>query len=237
MVDMLTCHSRLKTKSKTGCRFLIGRENKTLAPKLSGVYTNFDSFLPYTYKFGTVYTLACRCLRICLSWTKLHNEFVCLTEIFLKNGYPEDFLNKCFKRFMDNIHVVKESTLTVGKKPLVLVLPYFNSISLQTRTKLNNSLKSVLNCCKVQIVNKIRFLNNFHFKNQIPKHLVRILFALIVAPLFLFNGLFYYYFVICKCMTTTVPANGTVQFTFFFVIRFCITVATSCDSFILILVT
>ena len=25
----------------------------------SGVYTYFDSFLPSTYKFGTVYTLAC----------------------------------------------------------------------------------------------------------------------------------------------------------------------------------
>ena len=29
----------------------------------------------------------------------------------------------CFKRFKDNIHEVKETTLTVGKKPLVLVLP------------------------------------------------------------------------------------------------------------------
>ena len=76
-------------------------------PTFSGVYTHFDSFLPSTYTFGTVYTLAFRCLRISSSWTKLHNELVCLKEIFLKNGYPEDFINKCFKKFMDNIHVVK----------------------------------------------------------------------------------------------------------------------------------
>ena len=74
---------------------------------------------------------------------------------------------------MDNIHVVKETTLSVEKKPLVLVLPYLGSISLKTRTKLKKSLKNILNCCKLQIVfkNKTRLDNNFHFKDQIPKDL------------------------------------------------------------------
>ena len=64
------------------------RENKTFTtsvyrkPTFSGVYTHFDSFLPSTYKFGNVYTLAYRCFRICSSWTKLHNELVCLKETF-----------------------------------------------------------------------------------------------------------------------------------------------------------
>ena len=74
---------------------------------------------------------------------------------------------------MDSIPVVKEITLTVEKKHLVLVLPYFGSISLQTRTKLDKSLKNILNCCKLQIVfkNKTRLGNNFHFKDQIPRDL------------------------------------------------------------------
>ena len=62
-------------------------------PTFSKVSRHFDSFLPSTYKFGTVYTLAYRCLQICFGWTKLRNELVCLKEIFLKNGYPEDFIN------------------------------------------------------------------------------------------------------------------------------------------------
>ena len=60
----------------------------------------------------------------------------------MKNGYPEHFINKYFKRFIDNIHVVKESTLTVEKNP---------PISLQTSTKLKKSLKTsliVVNCKK-----------------------------------------------------------------------------------------
>ena len=67
---------------------------------------------------------------------------------------------------MDNIHVVKDTTLTVEKKPLVLVLPYPGSKFLQTRTKLKKLLKNILNCFKSQIVfkNKARLANNFHFK-------------------------------------------------------------------------
>ena len=45
----------------------ITREDKTFTtcvyrkPTFSGVYTHFDSFLPSTYKVGTVYTLVYRC--------------------------------------------------------------------------------------------------------------------------------------------------------------------------------
>ena len=86
------------------------------------IYTHFDSFLTSSYKFGTVYTLSYRCFRISSSWNKLHTELVSLKHVFLKNDLPENFMNKCFKRFTDNIHLVKE-------KPLVLVLPYLGSIS------------------------------------------------------------------------------------------------------------
>ena len=74
---------------------------------------------------------------------------------------------------MDNIHVVKETTRTVEKKPLVLVLPYLGPISLQTKTTLKKSLKNILNCCKMQIVfkNKTRLGNSFYFKDQIPNDL------------------------------------------------------------------
>ena len=74
---------------------------------------------------------------------------------------------------MDNIRVVKETTLTVEKKSLVLVLPCLGSISLQTRTKLKKSWKNILNCCKLRIAfkNKTRLGNNFHFKDRIPKDL------------------------------------------------------------------
>ena len=39
------------------------------------------------------------------------------------------------------------------------------------------------------------------------------------------NGL-YYYFVMCKCMSTTVHVNGTIQFTFFLIMVLNITIIT-----------
>ena len=62
-------------------------------PTFSDVYTNFDSFLPSTYKFSTVFTLTYRCFRMRSSWTKLHTELLSLEHIFFKNGYPENFIN------------------------------------------------------------------------------------------------------------------------------------------------
>ena len=120
-------------------------------PTFNGVYGNFESFLPSVYKFDMVYTLVYRCFRICSNWTQLHTELTFLKGIFQKNGYPENFIGRCFKKFLNNIHLVKENVPTVEKKRLLLVLPYLGIISLQTTTKLQQTLKRVLNCCKLEI--------------------------------------------------------------------------------------
>ena len=61
-----------------------------------------------------------------------------------------------------------------------------------------------------------------------------IVFILIVATLFLLFG--FYYLIICKCMSTTVRDNGTVQVTFFFIMGLNFAIITSCDSLIVMLV-
>ena len=52
----------------------------------------------------------------CISsnWTQLHTELTLLKEIFCKNGYPENLIDKCFSKFLNNIHFVKESVPPVG---------------------------------------------------------------------------------------------------------------------------
>ena len=42
------------------------------------------------------------------------------------------------------------------KKPLQIVLPYFGTVSLLTRNKLQKSIKGVLNCCKLQVILKVK---------------------------------------------------------------------------------
>ena len=118
-------------------------------PTFSGIYTHFHSFLLSSNKIGLLHTLLYRCFQICLDWTKFHLELVKLIYIFKNNGYPENFINNCFKVFLGNKYRVREKVITVPKKTLFLVLPYLGLLSLQTRTRLRKSLKGILNCCKL----------------------------------------------------------------------------------------
>ena len=60
------------------------------------------------------------------------------------------------------------------RKRLLLVLPYLGVISVQTRTELQQAIKSVLNCCKLGITFKChtKLSNSFRFKDPIPKDLI-----------------------------------------------------------------
>ena len=68
-----------------------------------------------------------------------------LKETFQGNGYLKLFIDKCFKKFLDRLHIIKSTLATVEKKALRLVLPYLGPISLQVRTKIRNAMKNTLN--------------------------------------------------------------------------------------------
>ena len=95
---------------------LLSNANQLL---VSGIYTHFDSFLPSSNKIVLLHTLSYRCFQICSDWTKFHLELVKLINIFKNNSYPENFINNCFKVFLDNKYRVKEKVMTVPKKTLL----------------------------------------------------------------------------------------------------------------------
>ena len=77
------------------------------------VFTNFDRFLPISYKYGLVNTLIFRYFKICSSYEKLHHEIVYLKEMFKRHIYPNDFLYLCIKKFFDNFYITKKNYQTV----------------------------------------------------------------------------------------------------------------------------
>ena len=123
-----------------------------------------------------IHTLLYRCFRICSDWTKFHLELVKLMDVFNGNGYPENFINNCFKAFLDNKHRMQEKVINVPRKSLLLILPYLGPLSLQTRTELRKPLRDILNCCKLQIVfksqNKLQTLFVLKIAFQKNLHLV-----------------------------------------------------------------
>ena len=96
---------------------------------------------------------------------------ILLREIFQKNGYLENFIDRCFKLPRNRINILKEKVPTVEKKPLGLVFPYLGTISQQTRTTLQKFIKEVLNCCKLQVIFKSQNKPciNFRFKDPVPQ--------------------------------------------------------------------
>ena len=120
------------------------------------------------------YTLVYTFFRVCSDWKKFHIKVTFLKEIFRKNGYPENFIDNYFRKFLDNIHLGKKKVPTVERKHLLLVLLYLGVISLQTRTKLPQAIKGVLNCCKLEIAFKCqtKLSNSFRFKDLIPKDFI-----------------------------------------------------------------
>ena len=81
----------------------------------SGEFTNFDSFIPISYKHGLVNTLIFRCFKICSSYEKLHNKIVYLKEIFKRNKYPNGFVDLCIKKFFGKLYITKKIYQTLRK--------------------------------------------------------------------------------------------------------------------------
>ena len=101
----------------------------------------------------------------------LHQQLILLRKIFQKNGYPQNFIGRCFKLFLNRIHILKGIVPVVEKKHLRLVLPYLGTILLQTRNKLQKSIKGLLNFFKLRVIFKShsKLCNNFCFKVKIPQ--------------------------------------------------------------------
>lgn len=140
----------------------------------SGVYTNFNSFLPVSYKRGLVSTLLYRAFSITSSYYSLHLELEKLKIIFSKNGYPRKFVDKCIYKFFNKIFIERppdENQET--KKEFLIILPFLGSISWKTKSTLTRTFKEFIPSSKLKIVFKssTRLSSFFHFKDNIPKSL------------------------------------------------------------------
>ena len=154
----------LITREETFCTSLYRK------PTFSGLYSHFKSFMPDSYKKGLIYTLLHRAFILCCSWNKFHEEVLFLKKTFRKNSFPEFFIDRCVKAFLDKIFIAKEAATTVPKKELRICLPFLGKQSFQIKTKLQNFVTKNFPKCKIQIIfnSNNRLRNFFSFKDRIP---------------------------------------------------------------------
>ena len=137
----------------------------------SGVFANFESFIPVSYKSNLVFTLLCRTFELCSHFELFHQEILNLKHIFKRNGYPYNFIDVCIKSFLNNIFIDKKMYALASKKELVCVLPFIGKKSLQLRFKLVKSGQNNLSFCHLKIVlqSPCKLCTLFRFKDTLDK--------------------------------------------------------------------
>ena len=140
---------------------------------LIGVLTNFESFLPISYKYNLVSTLLHRVFIICSSYRTLHFKILKLKQIFRSNGYPKNFIDCCIKIYLDKVFIKQPNICIAPRKELVCVFPFLGKKSLEIKKRLQNTVERTLPYCKLKVVFKSpsKIGNHFHFKDVIPKKL------------------------------------------------------------------
>ena len=140
----------------------------------SGVYTNFESFMPVTYQRGLISTLLYRAYAISSSYGSLHEEVKNLKKIFAKNGYPSRFVDRCIFNFFNKVYEKRTPVTTVPKKEFMLVLPFLGTTSLKIRNTIIRSFREFVPFSSLKIIFKSskRLSSCFTFKDKIPKSLM-----------------------------------------------------------------
>ena len=186
-----TCHPNIKftSEEEEGGKmpfldFSISRENGKFVtnvyrkPTFTGLYTNFYSMIPSTYKFGLILTLVHRVFSICSSYKQFSSELDELKIILQKNSFPMWLIDKCIRKFLNKMFVPKRVD-TADKndenKMLRLVIPFLGRSSLELKKHLIKLLKRNLpSGYKFTIVFKsqTKIHQFFKFKDNFPKHMM-----------------------------------------------------------------
>ena len=101
-------------------------------------------------------------------FSKFHEQVKYLKDVFQKNSFPTNSVDKCIKMFLNKQFLQKIIGHTVPEKELFIVLPYLGVSSLCFRTRLKKASMATCHFVKLKL-----FLNHqddyfFRFKDTIP---------------------------------------------------------------------
>ena len=123
-------------------------------PTLSGVYSNFNSFISEEYEVGLILTLILRTFSIVPDFSVFYSEVCHLKEILKKSAFSIKLIDSYIKNFLNKRLTEKPFTLTAEKKVLVIALPFLGKLSLDSRARLKNTISKNLPFCKVRVIFK-----------------------------------------------------------------------------------
>ena len=99
------------------------KHHYTASQPFSGIYTNFNSFIPMTYKCGLIHSLLFRVFNICSSYHLIHEDIETLKTIWRKNCYPKSLIDSSIQICLNKIFE-KNDTSHCSQKRII----YFTAI-------------------------------------------------------------------------------------------------------------
>ena len=136
------------------CFLDINRENNIFLtslyskPTFSGVFTNSDIYIPFSYKSGLISSLLSRAFKLCSNFEIFHQEIIFLKYIFKMNGCTSNFIDKR----VDKIFIEKKVFSVAQKKELVCDLPFIGKKSLHLRSQLVKFIQQNLKFCSLNVI-------------------------------------------------------------------------------------
>ena len=91
-------------------------------------------------------------MRVYSSYTSIHEEVEKLKKIFMCNGYPMKFVDRCILKFFNKIHEKRIPVHTVPKRDLTIVLPFLGTVSHDVKKKLGEVINQLLPFCQLKCV-------------------------------------------------------------------------------------
>ena len=157
---------------------LIKRHANNLYPEIStkikstdkGLFYNFNSFIPESYKHNLVYCLIHRIYSIASSYIIFHKVLLALKQKFLKNGFSSFIFDSNVCKYLNNQYTPKPSNPTVLKKRIIFVMPYLGPLSILIKRRLKRLISKFYPLVELKIVfkrgNTIKDM--FSYKDRFP---------------------------------------------------------------------
>ena len=94
-------------------------------PSFTGLFTNFHSFIPFSFKKGLVLSLLDCFLNICSNYENFHKELETFKKIFRFNGYPTHFFDSCISVFQIKFSPPNLLCIQLPKKIFFFLLTFY----------------------------------------------------------------------------------------------------------------
>ena len=137
-----------------------------------GLFYNFNSFVPVSFKNNLMSTLIFRVFSIASSYITFDENLKTFKTKFLKNGFPsfsfDAATNKfLYKQYNPNCDIFS----TVNKKTVVIVLPYLGYLSIIMRRKITGLVSKYYPTADFKVIFKSGYSirKMFCYKDKVPK--------------------------------------------------------------------